>query len=131
MNDAFGMSNVQPLRDLNGQFQKLIGLDWRAFRPAIQRFTFYQFHGNERLALMLTNIKNGTDIRMTQGRSGTGLPLQAPQGMAIPGHIFREKLECHAATEPNVLGFVDYAHTATTELLSYTIMRDRLANQAT
>ena len=73
MSDALRMSRVEPVGGLDSDFEQRVCLYRVALDEVVERLAFQHLHGNERSTLMLTNLMDGADIGMVQGRSGTGL----------------------------------------------------------
>ena len=73
------------------------------------------FHGDERLAILFTNVVNRADVGMVEGRGGLRFTSETLQCLAVSGHVFREKLQGDKTVEASVLGFVHNTHPATAE----------------
>ena len=67
---------------------------------------------------------------MIQRGSGPGLALEALEGLVVPGQSLGQELESHKAAEPDVFGFIDQPHTASTQLVENPVVGNRLANHA-
>ncbi len=71
---------------------------------------------------MLLDGVNGADVGMIQCRSGSGLALEALHSSRILGKFGRKKLKSNASTEPDILGFVNHAHSAAAEFAENAIV---------
>jgi len=94
----------------------------------LQRRAFQEFHGNERLPVLLTDVMDRADVGVIQGGRGLRFSLESGEGMRIPGYIVRQKLERDETVEASILSFVDDSHPAATEFLDDTVVRDGLAD---
>ena|SRR5437588_2554286 len=47
MDDTFGMSRIERVRQLDREFEQQISGQWLATKSALQRLTLEQFHGEE------------------------------------------------------------------------------------
>jgi hypothetical protein len=50
--------------------------------------------------------------------------LEAFDSSSVPGHVFREKLQCNFPLELQIFSTVHHAHTAAAKLLDYAIVRN-------
>jgi hypothetical protein len=66
---------------------------------------------------------------MVQCRSRLGLALKARKRLRVAGHLIWKKLEGDEPVKPDVLGLVDDAHAAATQLLHDSVVRDSPANK--
>jgi hypothetical protein len=55
--------------------------------------------------------------------------LETDQRLRVSGHVIREKFKSDEAAKASVLGLVDHAHTSTTELFEYSIVREHLTDE--
>ena len=99
MNDAVSMSCLQASEDLSSkvkQPQYLQRSFSRGFRvdQLLDGLTFEQRHHDERLALVLPEFINGTDVGMLQLRSGAGFTLEPSESMRLLGRFFTKELDC-------------------------------------
>ena len=118
------MGGIERVRNLDAQFEQLFNLEWTALDLVLERGTVQILYSDEGLTRFLAYVINGADIGMVQGRSRLGLALEAGQRLSIAGNLIRHLLESDKAVQPGVFGFVDNAHTPTTDLLDNAVMRD-------
>jgi hypothetical protein len=65
---------------------------------------------------------------MVQSGSGFSFATETLQGLAILGNIVGQEFESDKAVEAGVLGFVDHAHPAATQLFDDAVMRNALTD---
>src|SRR5579872_183441 len=90
----------------------------------LERHALEKFHHDERLAVVLSDLVNGADVRVIQCRRRAGLASESFQRLLVRGHAFGEKLESDKSAEFGIFGLVDHAHTAATEFLKDAIVGD-------
>src|SRR3990172_5105075 len=93
-----------------------------------ERLPFEKFHGDERPAVVLADVVNRADVGVVQRGRGLRFAPESLQGLAVPGKLSWEKLEGDEPMKPDVLGFEDDAHTATTDLFQDAVVGNSLAN---
>ena len=93
-----------------------------------KRCAFHEFHGNERLAVLLIDFVDGADVRMIQRGGRTRFSAKTFESPRMPGHIAGQKLEGDEPAERGVLGFVDDAHASAAQPLDDSVTRDGLAD---
>ncbi len=81
-------------------------------------------HGDEAQALVLSDLIDGADVRMVQGRGGLGLATEAGLVLGSHGALVMEKLERHLAAQLHVLGQIDDAHAPAAERPDQPVVRD-------
>jgi hypothetical protein len=64
---------------------------------------------------------------MTEGGGRLGFALEAAQGGGVGSHVVGKELQGNVAVKLEVLGLVDHAHAAATDLTQDLVMRDRRA----
>ena len=111
MNNPSLVRCFESVRDLNREPEYIVELWLPASNALFQVQAFQQFHDDEGVACVFTNVVDGADIRMTQGRRGLRLALETPQGLRMPGEIFRKKFQSHGAAQANVRRLINFAHT--------------------
>ncbi len=114
MDDAFGVSRSQSVRNLDAQIEHQADVDRSAADAMFQRLAFQQFHGDERLPVRLADIVDGADVRVIESGRSAGFSLKAVQRLTVPGHFGWEEFEGDVAAEAGILGFVDHTHSAAT-----------------
>ena len=128
MNDPSGVSRVQCVGDIDGEREKHFHFQRTPSDAVFQGRAVQKLHGDEGLAILLTDVINGANIRMIQSGGRLRLTLKPRQGLAIAGHFRRQEFEGHKTVQARVFGLVHYTHPTATELLDHAIMRDGLTN---
>ena len=77
----------------------------------------------------LTDLVDGTDVRVIERRRGLGLVCKATLGIVIGIQVWRQELQRHDAVEAPVDRLVDAAHPAATELLNDLEVADLLPQE--
>jgi len=93
VNDALGMSGVQRIGNFNRNRQDCFGIDRSSRDEMLQSYAVEEFHGKERLAILLTNIVNSANVGMIQGRRSLRFALEAGHRLGISRHVFGQELE--------------------------------------
>src|ERR1700730_6015481 len=95
----------------------------------LERFAVHELHGDEVLAVLLTDVVDGANVGMIERGSSLGLAAEAFQrGRGLRGFP-RKKFESDKAAKPRVFGLVNDAHTATTELFEDAVVGDDLPQE--
>ena len=129
VNDPFRVCGVECVRDLDSPRQDHLDLQ-RSPRDAVcQSHPGQKFHRDESLAVLFTNVIDGADVGMVQGRCCFGLASKPLQCLAVLGDGFRQKLKGHEAVKPGVFRLIDHTHPATAELFDNPVVRYGSANQ--
>ena len=131
MDDALLVRSVQGVRNLNGQFQRL--LKGERLRPdhVLQCLSFQQFHGDELPAVGFVNLVNRADVGMVQGACRARLALESFERLRIARQLVRKKFQRHVAAKLGVFGFVNDTHTTAAEFLQNPIVGNGFADQST
>ncbi len=124
MDDAFGVSGVESVGDFDGKRNELIVGERAAGDQMVERNAIEKFHGDEGLALVLTDVVNGTYVGMVEGRGGLGLAAKTSKGLDIAGEFGGKKLERNEAVQARIFSFVDNAHATSAEFFGDAVMRD-------
>jgi hypothetical protein len=66
VNDAPGVGGVQRVSDFDGQFEQPVEVQRCPSKQLAQRMSFQAFHGDEEIALLFSDLADGTDIGMVQ-----------------------------------------------------------------
>ncbi len=130
MNNALRVRSVECVGNLDAQRQQRIEFHRTVADDMFQRRAVKKLHDDERFAVLLTDVVNGTNIRMVEGRRGPRLAAETFQRLAVLRNIFRKEFQSDKTIEPRVLGFVDNTHPAAAEFFDDAVMRDQLANHS-
>jgi hypothetical protein len=80
------------------------------------------------VATLLTNFIDSAYIRVIESGCGLGLSQLTLPGILIGGDFCGKKLNRYFAAELRILGQVNLAHAAASELLDDTVVRDGFAD---
>jgi hypothetical protein len=80
------------------------------------------------LRILLADVVDSADVGMIEGGGGLCLSTEAAERLRIARHFVRQELQSDETVQASVLGLVNYAHTATTELLDDAVVRDGLVD---
>src|SRR5215467_9245947 len=86
-------------------------------------------HGDECMPMLVINFVDGADVGMIQSGSGFGFTAESLKSLRILGNGLRQEFQRYKAAKRGVLGLVDNAHPATTELLDDAVVRNGLADE--
>src|SRR5579862_1790594 len=128
MNDAFGVGGVERVGNFDGQRENGLDLHGTPGDAALQRHTVEKLHGDEGMAVLLTDVVNGADVGMIQRGGGLRFALEAGERLGVPREFVGKELEGHEATEAGVLGLVDHAHSAVPKFFKNAVVRYGLAD---
>src|SRR5215831_9972929 len=118
------MCRIERIGDLDRN-SKCIPEIKRPSRDAFaQCFPIQQFHRNEMLAAGLTGIKNRADIGMIQCGGRTSFTVKALDGSHVVRDLMGQELERYLASETSVLGAIDNAHAAASNLFNNPVVRN-------
>src|SRR5208282_4610246 len=126
VDDSFCVRGIKGVGELNADVKQAVQRQRTAGKLGVQTLAFQQLHRNERLAAVVLYSVDGADVGMIKGRRGAGFEQKTLQRGGIAGKIRREKLQGHATSEAEILGFVNYAHSTAAELAGDSVMRDSL-----
>ena len=118
------MRRVQRAGHLHANLQKFVYVHRTARDAVLQRLPFEILHHEEGVALLLTDIVDGADIRMVQGGSSASLAAEALQRLGIARRSLRQKLQRHSPAKPHVLSLVDDSHPAASKFFEDAVMGD-------
>src|ERR1039457_1856641 len=128
VNDPFGVSGLEGVSELDADIEQAVERQGPTAQLGIEALALQQLHSDERLALGALDRIYGANVGMVQGRGSASFEQKAVERCGFAGQFRRQELQRDAATEREVLRFVNHAHPATAQLASDTVMRDSLAN---
>src|ERR1022692_1356212 len=128
MNDPFGVSRIQRVRNLDGQRQNQLGFHRSPSDAMLQRHAIQKLHGDEGLVIVLADVVNGADVGVVESGGGASFTSETFQGLRVLRNVIGQELERNETTQFGVLGLVDYAHTAAAEFFDDAIARNGLAD---
>ena len=124
MNDALCVGRIQPLGHIDGDLEDLLGLHGAALDEVLEGLPFQELHGDERPSVVGADLVNGADVGMIQRRSRARFQPEPFQRAVFLHEFVGQELQRHEPPKFEVLGFVDQAHTPTSEQLQNPVVRD-------
>ena len=124
VDDPLGVGRVEPVDDLDGQVQQPLHPHRAALDEVLERLALEQLHDDERLALVLPDLVNRADVGVVERGRRAGLAKEAVERGAVAGGLGRQELQGDGPAEDAVVGPVDDAHAAATELLDDPVVRN-------
>src|SRR5262249_46257485 len=128
MDDAFGVSGVESLGDLNAKLENLIERKRFAVDVIAQRIAVDELHGDEGAAVLFADVVNGANAGMIEGGCGAGFAAKTFEGLRIAGEVVGEEFERDRAIQATVECLVDHTHSAGAEFFRDAKVRDGLVN---
>jgi hypothetical protein len=92
MNDAFAVSRVERISDLDGNRDNLLRIQGTGGYQVFQRYAVQVLHGDERMAFVAPNFVDGADIGVIECGCTSCFAAKAFQGMRIPFRVLRQEL---------------------------------------
>ena len=77
------MGCIQRIRQLHGNFQQRLRIDWLLCDPMLQGFTLQILHDHERPAVVFSDLVNRADVWVIKRRDRTRLPLESLQSLSV------------------------------------------------
>src|SRR5215469_2929673 len=94
----------------------------------LESSSIQELHGDKGQSILVTNVVNGADVGVVQGRSRLGLTLKAGQSLRVSGYFIGQELQRYETMQPSVLGFINDTHPAATKPFRNAVVRDGLAD---
>src|SRR5262245_52588253 len=94
----------------------------------LQIETLQALHRDERTPVLLVDLVDSADVRMTEAGDHFGLAAKTPRRIGVVGQFVGQELEGNTAWQPLVVGLVDDAHPPGTKLSDDAIVRNSVAN---
>ena len=112
MDDAGRVRRGERAGHLDAVAERLIERQPAAREPARERLALEELHDQEVGAVLLADVEERADVRVTEARDDARLTRQAlPRGQILRA-AGRQDLDRDSAIEPGIEGFVDLAHAA-------------------
>ena len=124
MDDALSMSGVERISDFDADVEQDLDVDGAAHDEMLEGLAVEKLHGNKGFAGFVTNVVDGANVGVIEGRGSFGFTTETFESLAVSGEIVGEEFECDETVEAGVLSFIDHTHAATAELLQDTVVRD-------
>ena len=114
MDDAAAMEGGERGEDRQLDGQRVSRRQRPAGQPIGERLAVEQFHAQKRLPVVLADVEQLADVRMTDRRRRTGLTREPLPHRRIRGS--QDGLDRHRARQPIVPALVDDTHAAAPDL---------------
>ena len=116
VDDALVVRGGEAIRDLRPQSGASLRIgSGAAIQARAQRLAFEQLHDGERDAVLLSELVDGEDVGMREGRDRLGFALEARPRRSVRGEPGWQNLDRDLPPEPGVGRPVHLAHPAGTE----------------
>ena len=112
VDDALGMGGDERIGHLGADPEHVRHRELPALHQLPERAALEQLHDQVGLAVLLADVVDGADVRMTQPRGRAGLALEPLAALRVVGEIPGQHLERDRAVEPRVARPVDLPHPA-------------------
>ena len=124
MDDAAPVSGVERIRNLAGEVDHSLGRDRALLDDLLHRPPLEPLHRDERLPAMFPELVDHADVRVFERRGEAGFPFESREPFGGHDRVGAQQLDRDFAAEAEILGAIDHAHTALTELVEQTIVRN-------
>ena len=114
VDDAFGVSGVERVGDVDGDFEKAIEREQAGAEEGFEIRAFEILHDDVGEAVLRADFVDGADVGMVERRGGAGFAAETLEGLRIVGGFGRKKFQRDEAAELDVFGFVDDTHASAT-----------------
>ena len=128
MHDALGMRRIQRVRDIDCEAQQEIEFEGTAADAMLQGLAFKVLHNDEGSPILLSDIVDGTDVRMVETGSSLSFATKTRKKVLVGSDVLRKKLQGDAATERCILGLENDTHAAAAQPLQNAVVRDGLSD---
>jgi hypothetical protein len=123
MNDATGVQGRECGEYLERDRHGLRHGHAALLQPLGERFAFEQFHGDEKLTAVFTDLVDLADVRVVDARRGARFAPEAlARGLVVGDR--RHRLQGHRTAEPFVAGGIHDAHRARSKLVGDCVVPD-------
>ena len=106
------MGVIESVRDLRGVAEHINGPERPAREAVVQRLALEVLHDDERAAVLLADIEQRADVRMTQRGDRARFGLKSTSKVGPVGQITRQELDGHRPIQPRIARLVHLAHPA-------------------
>src|SRR5580693_1257973 len=128
VDDAFPMSGIQRIGNLDGQPQLDIGFDRFSRDAMLKGYAFKKLHDDEGASILLTDVIDGADVRVIERGCSAGFAAKPFKNLTVPGQVLGKKLERNKAAQARVLRPVNHTHSTAAKLLHNAVVRESRVN---
>ena len=134
MDYAFGMGSGESVGCLHRDVELLVELHEailaaQRLEALLEALAIKFFHDDERVAVVVVDVVDGADVRMTELRGGPRLARKTLERARVFYQVVGDEFERDVAHEACVLRLIDHPHAAAPKLREHAVMRHGLANQ--
>ena len=115
VHDAFPVCGCERGGDLFAEAQDLLDRQWPADETLGERFAVHVLHDQEGVTVLLTDIMQGTDMRMVQSRDRAGFTFEAFEAVASAEFGPAKDLQSDGAIQTRVARSIHFAHAPDAE----------------
>ena len=112
MNDAALVRRRQPVSDLGPDLDRLAHRKRAPVQGFTKRLAFQHLHHQVRSAVLHTDVMNGQNIGMVQGRDAARFLLEAAHPAGIGSDSLREDFDGDGAVQAAIASAIYLAHSA-------------------
>ncbi len=128
VNDALGVRGIERVGELAANVQDLLKRQGMPMDAAAKRFALEQLHRDEVPALVHADVVDRADVRVIERRRDSCFPQEPLDVLRRHAVALGQELQRDVPAKPRVLGLIDDAHPAGTELADDAIVLDLLAD---
>ena len=114
--NALVMGGREPGRDLEGEFEGLMGRYCAVVDSGGQRLAFDESHVDVGQAVHFLGFVDRTDMRMIKGRRGASFPQETLFGFGLGAQLGRQELQSDGPPQVSVMGFENNPHASAADL---------------
>ena len=115
MRDAFAVSLVQRVGNLDGVLQHLLHRQRTFLQPLRERLAFEIFHHQKINSVLMADVVEGADVRMIQAGDRFCFALESLAQFGTISKMRRQNFDGDDSIEAGIAGFVNFAHSARTD----------------
>jgi hypothetical protein len=94
----------------------------------LESLAFKVLHDDEGSPILLSDIVDGTDVRMVETGSSLSFATKTRKKVLVGSDVLRKKLQGDKSAETSVFSLENNPHTPATKLLDDSVVGDCLAN---
>src|SRR4029077_7747851 len=130
MHDPLRVRRIERIGNLDAERKQRLQLHRTVADAMFQRHAIEVLHDDERLAVLVTDVVDGADIRMVECRCSSRFTAESLERLPVLRHILRKEFQCDEAVKASVLGLVYDSHASAAELFDDAVMRDNLTSHS-
>ena len=124
MNDAFGMSRVQSIGDVDPEIKQTLRLQRTPENYLLQRLAVQVLHHDERPSLEVADLVDGANIGTVESRRRPGFASKTLQRLIILCDVVGQKLQGDHAAKLSILSLVHHPHSTHSQFFKNSVVRD-------